>query len=71
MMQGFIFELTYAELFIEEMSQSFMEINCKRSETIEMAERMHIAKFVLNIQLPIFEGFSLFHADPFENMPRF
>ena len=59
MMQGFIFELTYAELFIEEMSQSFMEINCKRSETIEMAERMHIAKFVLNIQLPIFEGFSL------------
>ena len=24
-----------------------------------MAERMRIAKFVLNIQLPIFEGFSL------------
>ena len=46
MMQGFIFELkiaTYAELFIEEMSQSFMEINCKRSETIEMSECVRIA----------------------------
>ena len=46
MMQGFIFELkiaTYAELFIEEMSQSFMEINCKRSETIEMSDCVRIA----------------------------
>ena len=48
MMQGFIFELkiaTYAELFIEEMSQSFMEINCKRSETIEMSECVRIANW--------------------------
>ena len=58
MMQGFIFELkiaTYAELFIEEMSQSFMEINCKRSETIEMSEcvRAYCELICSNVQLRV------------------
>ena len=46
MMQGFIFELkiaTYVELFIKEMWQSFMKINCKRRETIGMSECVRIA----------------------------